>query len=65
MKKTYFTILALSALSLFEDSLATENTPLTLVVGNCRRPGGVKEPSATLVEQDKADFTHTKASLAV
>ena len=61
MKKIYAIIAALSILLLCQESLATEDTPLTLVVGNCRRPGGVKESSAILVEQDKADFTHSKS----
>lgn len=61
MKKLYFMIVALFTLLLPGDTLASEDTSLTLVVGNCRKPGGVKESTARLVEQDKADFTHSQS----
>jgi len=31
---------------------------LTLIVGNCRHPGGVKPAVAKIVEQEQADFSH-------
>lgn len=61
MIKLRFMVSTLLALLFVGDLLATEDSQLTLVVGNCRRAGGVKESNAKIVEQDKADFTHSKS----
>ncbi len=61
MNKLHFMVAAFLALFLAEISLSAEEESLTLVIGNCRRPGGLKDSTAKLVGQDKADFTHTKS----
>ena len=61
MKKLYLMFSVLSTLLLINGSITCEDPALNLVVGNCRRPGGLKESYARLVEQDRADFTHTQS----
>ncbi len=61
MKKLYLMFSVLSTLLLINGSITCEDPSLNLVVGNCRRPGGLKESYARLVEQDRADFTHTQS----
>lgn len=40
------------------DEVEKKTETLTLVVGNCRHPGGLKPAVGEIVEQEKGDFTH-------
>lgn len=61
MKKLTPVIAAFLGLLLVSESFTYEDPSLTLVVGNCRRAGGLKKSYADMVEQDRADFTHTQS----
>lgn len=55
-------LLIFCGLFLFQNpSYASDDQELTLIVGNTRGKGGLKESVALLVGQDTADFTHTKS----
>lgn len=68
-KNKFFLFVFLSVFFFQKSTVASEESfesdpaqkQLTLVVGNTRKKGGVKESVAQLVGQEDADFTHTQS----